>query len=147
MKDLGLLSFFLGLEISYDQSGYYLPQAKNVSDLVSHADLIDSKTVHSPMESNAHFSATDGILLSDGTLYWKSVCSLIYLTVTQLDIANAVHIVNQFMTAPRTTHFSFVVRILRYVKGTMFHGLHFSRHPSLDLRSYSCADWTSDPTD
>ena len=69
MKDLGLLNFFLGLEISYDQSGYYLSQAKYAYDLISHASLIDSKTVHTPMESNAHFSTTDGTLLSDGIFY------------------------------------------------------------------------------
>ena len=69
MKDLGLLSFFLRLEISYDLFGYYLSQAKYASDLVSHADLTHSKTLHTPMESNAHFFATDGTLLSDGTLY------------------------------------------------------------------------------
>ena len=32
-------------------------------------------------------------------------------------------------------------------KGTVFHGLHFSRHLSLDLRAYSNADWDGDPTD
>ena len=35
MKDLGLLSFFLGLEISYDQSRYYLSQAKYAFDHIS----------------------------------------------------------------------------------------------------------------
>ena len=91
------------------------------------------------MESNAHFSAIDGTLLSDGTLYRQLVGSLIYLTITRPDIAYAVHIVNQFMTAPRTTYFTIVLRILRYVKGTMFHVLHFSRHSSLNLRAYSDA--------
>ena len=85
------------------------------------------------MESNAHFSAIDGIFLSDGTLYRQLVSSLIYLTVTRLDIAYIVHIVSQFMPAPRTTHFTVVLRILHYVKRTVFHSLHFWRHSSLDL--------------
>ena len=63
MKDLRLLK----LEISYDQSRYYLSQAKYAFDLVSRASLIDSKTVHTSMEANAHFSATDGTPISDGT--------------------------------------------------------------------------------
>jgi hypothetical protein len=33
------------------------------------------------------------------------------------------------------------------VKGTLFHGLHFSSRSSLDLRVYSDADWAGDPTD
>jgi hypothetical protein len=33
------------------------------------------------------------------------------------------------------------------VKGSLFHGLHFSSHSSLDLCVYSDADWAGDPTD
>ena len=99
------------------------------------------------METNVYFSATDCTLLSDGILYRKLVGSLIYLTVTRLDIAHAVHIVSQFMAAPCTTHFAVLPRILRYVKGTVFHGLHFSRHSFIDLRAYSDVNWVGDSTD
>ena len=85
--------------------------------------------------------------LSDGILYRQLVGNLIYLTVTRPYIAHAVHIVSQFMTAPRTIHFVVVLRILCYVKGTSFHGLHFSRHSSINLWAYSNADWAGDPTD
>jgi hypothetical protein len=51
------------------------------------------------------------------------------------------------MTAPHLVHYATILRILRYVKGTLFHGLHFSSHSSLDLRVYSNADWAGDPTD
>ena len=51
------------------------------------------------------------------------------------------------MTAPRTTHFAAILRILHYVKGNIFHGLHFSRRSSLDFQAYSDADWAGDPTD
>ena len=64
-----------------------------------------------------------------------------YLTITRADIAHAVHIVSQFVAAPRTTHFAIVLCILCYVKGIMFYSIHFSRHSSLDLRAYSNADW------
>jgi hypothetical protein len=51
------------------------------------------------------------------------------------------------MTAPRLVHYAAILRILRYVKGTLFHGLHFSSHSSLDLRVYLDADWAGDSTD
>ncbi|KAK2973102.1 hypothetical protein RJ640_009754 [Escallonia rubra] len=53
----------------------------------------------------------------------------------------------RFLSAPRSTHYAVVLRILRYIKGTLFHGLHFSKHSSLELRAYSDADWAGDPTD
>jgi hypothetical protein len=75
------------------------------------------------------------------------VGSLIYLTVTRPDLAYAVHLVSQFMSAPHSTHYAAVLRILRYIKGTLFHGLHFSAQSSLELRAYADADWAGDPTD
>jgi hypothetical protein len=51
------------------------------------------------------------------------------------------------MTVPRLVHYAAILRILRYVKGTLFHGLHFSSHSSLDLHVYSNADWAGDPID
>ncbi|GKU97215.1 hypothetical protein SLEP1_g10385 [Rubroshorea leprosula] len=89
----------------------------------------------------------DGSPLSDPTRYRQLVGSLVYLTTTHPDIAYAVHIVSQFMAAPRSTHYAVVLRIIRYVKGTLFHGLHFSANSSHVLRAYFDADWASDPSD
>uniref|UniRef100_A0A2N9GF20 Reverse transcriptase Ty1/copia-type domain-containing protein n=1 Tax=Fagus sylvatica TaxID=28930 RepID=A0A2N9GF20_FAGSY len=100
-----------------------------------------------PLEFNVKLNPTDGEPLSDATLYRQLVGSLIYLTVTRPDLAYAVHLVSQFMSAPRSTHYAAVLRILRYIKGTLFHGLHFSAQSSLELRAYADADWAGDPTD
>ncbi|XP_028051357.1 uncharacterized protein LOC114256004, partial [Camellia sinensis] len=85
--------------------------------------------------------------MSDATLYRQLVGSLVYLTITHLDIAYVVHIVSQFMDAPRSPHYDALVRILHYLKGTMFHGLHYYAHSSLQLHAFSDADWAGDPTD
>ena len=51
------------------------------------------------------------------------------------------------MYAPRSPHYVVVLRILRYLKGTIFDGLHFSSYSSLTFQAYSDADWVGDPTD
>jgi hypothetical protein len=51
------------------------------------------------------------------------------------------------VATPRSTHFSVVLRILHYLKGTLFHGLHFSSKSPLELHAYTDADWEGDPTD
>ena len=51
------------------------------------------------------------------------------------------------MAAPRSPHYVVVLRILRYLKSTIFDGLHFSSHYSLTLQAYSDVDWAGDPTD
>ncbi|KAK3013077.1 hypothetical protein RJ639_009916 [Escallonia herrerae] len=52
MKDLGTLSYFLGLEVSTASNGYYLSQAKYAFDLLSRASLTDSKIASTPLEPN-----------------------------------------------------------------------------------------------
>ena len=51
------------------------------------------------------------------------------------------------MAAHRSPHYAIVLRILRYLKGTIFDGLYFSSHSSLTLQTYSDADWAGDPID
>uniref|UniRef100_A0A2N9IRX0 Integrase catalytic domain-containing protein n=1 Tax=Fagus sylvatica TaxID=28930 RepID=A0A2N9IRX0_FAGSY len=120
MKDLGPLSYFLGLEVSSSSDGYYLTQAKYTSDLISRAGITDSKIVDTPIEYNNRLNTHDGEPLPDATLYRQLVGSLVYLTVTRPDISYAVHIVSQFMAAPRSLHYA---------------------------AAYSDADWAGDPTD
>jgi len=147
MKDLGTLSYFLVLEISSSSDGFYLTQAKYISDLLSRANLTDCKIVDTPTELNTRLNLQDGEPLRDPTLYRHLVGSLVYLTVTRPDISYAVHQVSQFMAAPRSTYFSVVLRILRYLKGTLFHGLRFSSQSPLELHAYTDADCAGNPTD
>ncbi|GLU17366.1 hypothetical protein SLE2022_337360 [Rubroshorea leprosula] len=147
MKDLGVLSYFLGLEVTSSDDGYLLSQVKYASDLVSKVELNDGKSVSTAFEPNVELTPMDGSPLSDPTHYRQLVGSLVYLTTTRPDITYAVHIVSQFMAAPRSTRYAAVLHIIRYVKGKLFHGLHFSANSSPVLRTYSDADWAGDPSD
>ena len=147
MKVLGPLNYFLGLEVSSSADNYYLTQAKYTSDLIFRASITDSKIVDTPIDYNCGLNSHDGESLSNVTLYRQLLGSLIYLTVTRPDISYAIHVVSQFMAALRSPHYAVVLRILRYLKDTIFDGLHFSSHSSLTLQTYSDADWASDPID
>ena len=61
------------------------------------------------------------------------VGSLIYLLITRSDISHAVGMVSKFMDAHRSVHYATVLQILRYVKDTLYHGLHYSSPSSLEL--------------
>ena len=51
------------------------------------------------------------------------------------------------MFAPRSTHDAVVLRILRYLKDTIFHGLFYYAQSPLVLHVFSDADWAGDPID
>ena len=146
-KNLGHLSYFLGLEITHSIDGLYITQAKYAFDLLSRAGLTDSKIVDTLVEFNAHLTPSRGKPLSNLSLYRRLVGSLVYLTVTYLDISYVVHQVSQYLSAPRSTHYAVVLRILRYLKDTLFHGLFYSAQSPLVLRAFSDVNRAGDATD
>ena len=123
IKDLGHLIYFLGLEITHFTDELYITQAKYASELLSRVGLTNSKTIDTPVELNPHLTPSGGKPLSNPSLYKRLVGSLVYLTITCPDISYAVHQVTQYLFAPRLTHYAAILRILRYLKGTLFHGL------------------------
>ncbi|WVZ66361.1 hypothetical protein U9M48_015595 [Paspalum notatum var. saurae] len=134
MSDLGSLRYFLGIEISSTPEGFYLSQEKYIQSLLDRASITDHKTEETPMELNLHLSATDGDLLDDPTRYRHIVGSLVYLGVTRPDISYSVHILSQFVSAPTQLHYSHLLRVLRYLCGTMSRRLFFPRSSSLRLQ-------------
>ena len=109
-------------------------------DLIETAGLQNSTPVDTPVEANLQLAYDTGDLLPDATLYRRLVRSLIYLTITRLDISYAVNLVSQFMTQPRHLHLVAVRRILRYVLHTPSHGLFFPVGNSTSLITYSASD-------
>ena len=147
MKDLATFNYFLGLEVSSSSDGYYLSKVKYAFDIFSKAGITDNKTVSTPLEYNVNLTPLDGEPISNATRYRRLVGSLIYLTVTCPNISHVVGMVSKFMDAPHFVHYAVVLRILRYVKGTLYHGLHYSSRSFLEFHAYLDADWVGDPTD
>ncbi|RVW35384.1 Retrovirus-related Pol polyprotein from transposon RE1 [Vitis vinifera] len=112
----------------------FLSQQFEMKDLGHLSYFLDLEITHS----------TDGLYITQTK---RLVDSLVYLTVTRPNISYAVHQVSQYLSAPRSTHYAAVLRILRYLKGTLFHGLFYSAQSPLVLRAFSDADWAGDPTD
>ncbi|XP_015170752.1 uncharacterized mitochondrial protein AtMg00810-like [Solanum tuberosum] len=118
MKDLGTLTYFLGLEVHYNSLGVFLNQEKYTQDLIALAGLQESSSVNTPLELNVKYCRAKGDLLHDPTLYWQLVGSLNYLTTTWPNISFSFQQVGQFMQVPRHLHLVAVRRIIRYLLGT-----------------------------
>ncbi|CAM8902534.1 unnamed protein product [Rhodiola kirilowii] len=147
MNDLGHLHYFLGIEVSSTSEGFFISQEKYIRDLLDRASLTDQRTADTPMELNVHLRPTNGEPLEDPTCYRHLVGSLVYLDVTRPDICYPVHILSQFVSSPTQLHYSHLLRVLRYLQGTVTRRLFFPRSGSLHLKPYSNATWASDPSD
>ena len=69
--------------------------------------------------------------------------SLMYLACAMRpDISFAVRKLSRFVSNPGDVHWHAIERVMRYLKGTMSHGLHYIGYPSV-LEGYSDANWIS----
>ena len=103
IKDLGVLKYFLGIEVATSSKGLFLNQRKYLMDLLEEAEMMNIKPRATPLESKLKLNL-GGDKLSNIGEYQKLVGKLIYLTITRPDITFAVSLVSQFMHAPTKAH-------------------------------------------
>ncbi|KAE8668247.1 Aldehyde dehydrogenase [Hibiscus syriacus] len=69
LKDLGSLSFFLGVEVSYEGCDVVLSQQKYIQDLLQKHGFGEVKSLPTPMVSNIKLSSKEGTPLEDDARY------------------------------------------------------------------------------
>ncbi|KAJ4816146.1 hypothetical protein LUZ62_028712 [Rhynchospora pubera] len=141
LKDMGQVHFFLGMEVSAAPNGIDLSQAKYILDILNRANMTHAKHSPTPMVPSDSLTADDATQFHDPQLYRSIVGALQYATLTRPDISFAVNRVSQFMQTPSINHWTAVKRILRYLSGTIHHGLRFTYGHPLTLHAYSDSDW------
>nr|GEW37356.1 ribonuclease H-like domain-containing protein [Tanacetum cinerariifolium] len=115
IKDLGVLKYFLGIEILPTDFGLCLSQRKYCLELLHEFGLLGAKPMNTPIEqkvSIAFESSSKDPLLDNITEYQKLVEKLIYLTLTRPDIYYVVHCLSQYMHAPLLSHLKLAFRTL-----------------------------------
>ncbi|XP_072075385.1 uncharacterized mitochondrial protein AtMg00810-like [Arachis hypogaea] len=147
LKDLGELSYFLGIEVQRSKTGQlHLSQTKYIKDLLSKLGMSEASPMPTPMISSLQLLSIGSERFEDPKLFRSVVETLQYVTITRPDLSFAVQKVSQFMHSPLLAHWKAVKRILRYLQGTKDHGL---LHKCRDYRLYgfSDSDWAADLED
>lgn len=147
LKDLGEVKYFLGIELFRTATGLHLRQQKYISDLLQKTNMSTAKQVSTPMSPTPKLSLKSGTFLENPSEYQATIGSLQYLSFTRPDIAYAVNKLSQYMHCPTDLHWSAAKRILRYLVGSLSHGIHIRRGTPLALHGFSDADWAGDVDD
>lgn len=145
MKDLGPLSYFLGIAVTEHAGGLFLCQQKYAEDIIERAGMTSCKPAPTPVDTKSKLSVSSGSPYEDPTKYRSLAGALQYLTFTRPDISYAVQQVCLHMHDPKDDHMTALKRILRYVQGTIGFGLHLYKSSVSGLVSYTDADWGGCP--
>jgi hypothetical protein len=104
MSDIGLMHYFLGMEVWQEDGHIFLGQGKYAADILSRFQMEDCRPMSTPMITNwKKLSASDSQLV-DATVYRQLIGSLMYLVNTRPDICFAVNTLSQYMVEPRGVH-------------------------------------------
>ncbi|GAA0185800.1 transmembrane signal receptor [Lithospermum erythrorhizon] len=143
MKDLGVLKYFLGVEVARSPDGIFLSQHKYTLDITSETGLLGSKPASFPIEKNHSLALAKEAEFADPEQDRRLVGRLISLAFTRLDLAYTVHILAQFMQGPRQEHWDAALRVVRYLKGTTGQGILLASVFYLSLTGWCDSDWAS----
>jgi hypothetical protein len=86
MSDLGLLSYYLGIEVTQAEGEIKLCQRSYAAKIIEMAGMSDCNSCQTPMECRLKLIKDDGSALIDATLYRSVIGSLRYLVNSRPDL-------------------------------------------------------------
>eukprot|EP00253_Pinus_taeda_P026040 PITA_26040 len=125
MKDLGLMHYFLGLEVWQKPGEIFLSQGKYVVKILERFGMVDSKPLTSPMEldfKKLSDSAAEPVL-QNATEYLQLIGALMFMVNSHANICFVVNTLNQYMVEPHHSHRIGAKNLLSYLRGTITYGL------------------------
>lgn len=149
MSDLGLLSYYLGIEVQQSRGIITMCQSSYAKKILEMSGMIGCNACATPMENRLKLSKKDGSAAVNPTEYRSIVGSLRYLVNTRPDLAYSVGIVSRYMEDPTSQHMAAVKHILRYLSGTIRFGCCYRKQDQSDngLMGYSDSDLAGDLDD
>ena len=103
IKDLGMLKYFLGVEVMRSKQEILLSQRKYVLDMLSKKGKLGAKPCSTLKAPNVQLTK-EGEPFEDLERYRRLVGKLNYLKVTRPDIAYSVSVLSRYMSSPTSIH-------------------------------------------
>ena len=116
MSDLGLLCYYLGIEVRQTAGSITISQGAYAAKIMERSGMVGCNPCQVPMATHLKLSKRSEEPPVDATSYRSIVGSLRYLVNTRPDLAFSVGYVSRFLEEPRKDHLAAVKQILRYVR-------------------------------
>ncbi|KAL0451615.1 UNVERIFIED_CONTAM: Copia protein [Sesamum latifolium] len=106
MTDIGLMSYYLGIEVKQRDDGIFISQEGYAKEILKKFEMENCMPVSTPVECGVKLSSRQD--------------------------------------APTTSHLKVAKRILRYIQGTIDHGIFYKSSQDFELVGYCDSDWAGD---
>lgn len=147
MTDLGLMGYFLGIEVVQSSTGVFISQKRYILEILDRFKMKDCNSVSTPTELGFKLTKNGTGKKVDVTLYKQIVRSLMYLTSTRPDIMHAVSLISRYVENPTEIHLLVAKRMFRYLKGTTDFGIWYKSGSDSSLIGFSDSDYAGDIDD
>jgi hypothetical protein len=143
MKDLGVADVILNIKLHREEGngGITLVQNHYVEKVLSRFGYSECSPAPTPYDPSVSLRKNQR---RDQLRYSQIIGSLMYLAnAMRPDISYVVSKLSRFLSNPGEDHWQALERVLRYLKGTMSYGIHYTRYPRV-LEGYCDANWIYD---
>ncbi|XP_015573326.1 uncharacterized mitochondrial protein AtMg00810-like [Ricinus communis] len=146
MTDLGLMKYFLGIEVMQTLHGNFICQKKCAKEILQRFGMEGCQSVMTAIvpRTRLHKDTKEAVVCE--TNFKQIVGSLMYLTTTRPDLMFGVSLISKYMSKPITLHLQAAKRILRYIKGTIDYGIMYRRYGG-GLVGFTDSDYAGDLDD
>lgn len=144
MSDLGLLTYYLGLEVKQKPGEITVCQSAYAEKIVEISGMKGCNPADTPMEQHIKLLSGKPELVANATKYRSLVGSLRYLVNSRPDLAYSVGMISRFMETPNSEHWGAMKRIIRYVAGTTKLGCKYVKGALSDLVGFTDSDHAGD---
>ena len=146
MTDLGLMRYFLGLEVTQTLAGNFICQKKYAQELLERFKL-DERTFGTSSELGLKLHKDIERREVDNRYLKQIVGSLMYLTSTRPDIMYAVSMISRYMEHPMEKHLNVARMIVRNVKGTFDFEVFYKKGDDSKMVSHINSEYAGDIDD
>ncbi|GKC83864.1 retrovirus-related pol polyprotein from transposon TNT 1-94, partial [Tanacetum coccineum] len=143
MSMMGKISFFLGLQIFQNPKGIFFNQSKYALESLKKYGFDSCDPMDTPMVEKSKLNKDKEGKVVDPSHYHGMIGTLLYLTVSRLDLQFAICMCARYQARPTEKHLHAVKRIFRYIRGTVNRGLWYLKDSSIALTTFADVDHAS----
>ncbi|KAH9160197.1 hypothetical protein LEN26_001980 [Aphanomyces euteiches] len=156
ITQMGDLRYLLGIEIDYIPGEWLIfSQANFIRDIIRKFGNLNMNPIDTPQgkEKDPPGRGQEDDFVDEAYPYRSLVGCLQYLvTGSRLELANVVRTLAKYLNNYTMAHWKLAIRVLKYLVGTVNHGLAFDikealKYDGLCVETWVDSDWANDETD